>query len=422
MRSVVGPDIANPKLRSREDAAVWYQYYAGYSEDFVRNALHGLGIRKGSVVLDPWNGAGTTTFVADYAGYEAVGFDLNPAMVIIARGRSARIVPEHVVSMVDSLVGAAKRHRGGVGASALGRWLAPETANALVRLERAIRSQCGLLNAPINRRWELHGPSAVLYTGLFRTLQAIVRPLRSKNPTWLKTPSDGARICVETDELLAAFRAQVDELIALRTRAETVSSGPGPRIEVSASHRLPLGASVVDAIIASPPYCTRIDYVAATLPELTLLGYGDTDIRALREGMIGTPTVGGQQPCPQASWGETCLGFLERVKGHSSKASSTYYWKTLAQYFEGAHSSMREADRVLRHDGYCILVVQDSYYKEIHNNLAASYVEMAEHIGWSLLKQIDFETRRSMAGINSKSKKYRVSHSPVESVLIFRKP
>lgn len=53
----------------------WYRYYAGYSRAFVTDTIDHLGLTKGSTILDPWNGSGTTTAVAAEAGYEVVGFD-----------------------------------------------------------------------------------------------------------------------------------------------------------------------------------------------------------------------------------------------------------------------------------------------------------------------------------------------------------
>lgn len=50
------------------------------------DVLAKLGPEDG-LVLDPWNGSGTTTAVARQLGIRASGFDLNPALVVIANGR-----------------------------------------------------------------------------------------------------------------------------------------------------------------------------------------------------------------------------------------------------------------------------------------------------------------------------------------------
>jgi len=66
---------------------VFFPYYAGYSESFAKDILHSAGLEPNSVVLDPWNGSGTTIYTAREFNYSAIGIDINPAMVVIAKAR-----------------------------------------------------------------------------------------------------------------------------------------------------------------------------------------------------------------------------------------------------------------------------------------------------------------------------------------------
>jgi hypothetical protein len=69
--------------------------------------------------------------------------------------------------------------------------------------------------------------------------------------------------------------------------------------------------------------------------------------------------------------------------------------------------------------GKGMIVVQDSYYKDIHNNLPQVFIEMALSHGLELERRVDFRQRRTMAGINPAVKPYRSTASAVESVLCF---
>lgn len=93
--------LSTPK-RSGNSAggkASWYTYYAGFSPWFVRDVLGVLDLSKNSVICDPWNGAGTTTQVAHDLGYSVFGYDLNPAMVTVAKARllGPHTEPSHTV-------------------------------------------------------------------------------------------------------------------------------------------------------------------------------------------------------------------------------------------------------------------------------------------------------------------------------------
>jgi len=106
---------------------------------------------------------------------------------------------------------------------------------------------------------------------------------------------------------------------------------------------------------------------------------------------------------------------------HTSKASRTYYLKTHIQYFDDVFRSLVDLDRCLRSSGQCVLVVQDSFYKDVHNDLPAVFCEMAASIGWIIVFRQDFPITRTMAHVNGRARKYCRSDHGVESVLWFEK-
>jgi hypothetical protein len=217
------------------------------------------------------------------------------------------------------------------------------------------------------------------------------------------------------------FRTTCQRMISSAATERVTSRIRKPRVELAAAESLPLGNGSVDLILASPPYCTRIDYAVATKPELAVLGYGGERLRDLRRTLTGTLTVNGQVPSPSKDWGPTCLQFLRTLRNHPSKASETYYLRTHLQYFSSIARSISEIGRVMRAGGRCVLVVQDSYYKNIRNDLASIFQEIAQLNGLNLDHRQDFELSRTMARINPRTRKYRRQHTAVESVLCFSK-
>ena len=65
------------------------------------------------------------------------------------------------------------------------------------------------------------------------------------------------------------------------------------------------------------------------------------------------------------------------------------------------------------------MVVQDSYYKDIHNDVPKIVSEMADDYGLSLRRRADFESNRSMVGMNKHARKYVAKRKNNESVLCF---
>ena len=62
----------------------WVPWIAGYSRDFVDDALSRHAKTPG-VVLDPFAGVGTTLVEADLGGHEVVGYEINPYAAFVSR-------------------------------------------------------------------------------------------------------------------------------------------------------------------------------------------------------------------------------------------------------------------------------------------------------------------------------------------------
>lgn len=192
-------------------------------------------------------------------------------------------------------------------------------------------------------------------------------------------------------------------------------------IRVASSHCLPLRDQSIQFALTSPAYCTRIDYAVATKPELAVLGYSEESFESLREQLMGTSTVPRITPTTNDEWGKKCTQFLKKVKRHKSRASDTYYYKNHVQYFSELYKSLGELKRIITDDGRCVVVVQDSFYKEIRNDLAGIVTQMAWNHGLQLSQRRDFRHTHTMAAVNPSTRRYRATSLATESVLVFRR-
>jgi hypothetical protein len=142
-----------------------------------------------------------------------------------------------------------------------------------------------------------------------------------------------------------------------------------------------LGKNSIGSVLTSPPYLNRLDYVISHLAPLTLLcDILDFDLDDLRKRMIGTTKIVHKGE-PSEVWGTTCLGTLERIAQHPSKASSSYYYWTYFKYFEDAFRMLTNLKTFSVSGANGALVVQNSYYKELVIDLPKILVEMANSTG-----------------------------------------
>lgn len=428
--------IRNPKRvkYSNNGRSGWYEYYAGYSSDFVSDAINYAHIPEGSTILDPWNGSGTTTQIANEMGYTAYGFDINPVMIIIAKARQLDIGVKNSLNAINKdILAKAKRNRTyeKTNNDPLQAWFDETTISTIRNIEYSIRKL--LVDEKANSRnckvdsffCNISDLASFFYVVLFRTVRRLVIPFIASNPTWVKVAKDKSELQHwEVRDIHNIYISIFNEMVSefdLYSPECTPERKNRINLGIANSENLPISMNSINAIISSPPYCTRIDYAISTRPELAILGFSEQDVDVLRRKMIGTPKISPELPGIDSIWGLTCLEFINKVAEHGSKAAKSYYYKHFLQYFNGINKSILELDRVLKKDGICILVLQDSYFKDVHNDLPKIFAEMAQNIEWKMKDRVDFNSNLSMANINRKTKQYRSRISTTETVLAFQK-
>ena len=424
--------IANPKRHASPSFASdgrIFPYYAGYSKAFAEQLLRSIAIGKNSLVLDPWNGSGTTTHAASQSGINSIGLDLNPVMVIVAKAsflpiqESASLLPRALSLIEQSVV----RNEQGIPEDPLCEWLVPESATFVRQLESEINRTLVSHDHYVPLKTEetvnlISALGAFFYVALFRTVRLILESFIPTNPTWIKRPSSPQQRKHPTRKKV--HETFVNE-IRLLTKQITGAGNPSSEeigatsIGLGNAEALPLPNASVDLIVTSPAYCTRIDYAVATAIELAVLRFDEQLHDQLRRSLMGTSTVKAKAGTVNSAWGGTCGRFLDAMYNHPSKASRSYYFKNHLQYFESLYISISELSRVLKPQGSCALVVQDSFYKEVHNDVPAIVIEMANHVGMFIRRREDFAANRSMVGLNRHAKMYLKTRQNVESVLCF---
>lgn len=423
--------ISNPKQytsASKSRGQKVFPYYAGYSEEFAESVIDELKLHQDSIILDPWNGSGTTSIASYKKGFKSIGVDLNPVMILVSKAS--------FVSKLDipSLMPLANNFLNRInlseietnGKDVLEKWFMPESAIYLRSVENEINkvfvSDAGYLD--LTRAQNIEKTSSIaafFYVILFRVVRKLISNFIGSNPTWIKLPKDESqRKIVDEDDFKRLYLSEVETVCQ---HNQFFSSPDSSKIDIilADTKSLPIESKSIDAIITSPPYCTRIDYAVATSLELAMLRMNLEEYNILRRALIGTSTVSKSVNIPSESWGATCLKFLDEVKNHPSRASGSYYFKSHVQYYESLFLSLEEASRVCKSGADLIFVVQNSHYKNILNDLALIVEEMGAGLGLMKKERLDFSTKRTMSSLNYHSKKYIKNRSNTESVLIFKK-
>jgi DNA modification methylase len=403
----------------------WFPYYAGYTMRFAEQVLKAADLPEGAVVLDPWNGAGTTTHVADRLGLTGRGFDINPVAALVASARLAHARDaEHVLGLARRVSEAAlKSSETNGGRDALDAWLPPAIVNHYRAIERAILSD--LATGP-NGTAILPGSGALpplaafLVLALMRAARAVAKVHTTTNPTWIRP---GLRRKSTRRAFANRWLTAVQEMARdLATRARAANNAS--ECALADSRALPLDDGAADFVLTSPPYCTRIDYVVNSSFELAALGVrqDSAEFAALRRASMGTPLARpGLRREPAEHWPQPVQDLLRTIREHESKASASYYYKTYEQYFRDCEASLREVGRTLHKGGVAVLVVQSSYYKNILVDLPELYLEIGRGLGLRGSMLSSAEVRKALSQINARSSVHRATSTYREAVLALEK-
>lgn len=424
VRSAAGAMIADAKRSRVRQSGIeaWFPYYAGYSESFAREVIRAVAPQSPLVILDPWNGSGTTTRVAHQLGHLTFGFDLNPVLSVVA---SAKLAHPGDVKYVTGLA----RRLAAVDALAVDvddpllAWLPEGSVSEYRAIETALlrelaSSPDGLTLHPSSG--ELPPLASFLILGLMRAAKQTAGILRTTNPTWFRPSGlhQTAKI-----PLGAAWKQMILHMASTLTEQEPQQGYTG-RLGVANSRNLPIDDESVDFVLTSPPYCTRIDYVVNCSFELAAMAIGPQSeaFTTLRRSMMGgILTRGPSWPQDTLELPESVISVLRQIRTHPSKASHSYYYKMFAQYFDDTVASLREILRALRKGGVAALIVQSSYYKDIGINLPRLMADCGTMLGFAAEIVAEADVKKVLTQINSRAQRYGAEKRYTEALVVLEK-
>jgi hypothetical protein len=399
-------DAPNPKptrLDKRQFGAL-ASLYTAFSKEFAGFALHLFQQEGFKVIADPFSGMGTVGEAGRSLAIELHLSDISPFATLSGAFRSA----------TQSAI---------LSAAARVEELAPEIIadDERVFFEHLFRAVGA--GSQIATELALKAPSEPEHnqTALAVYLAAVSRIRLHKrfagsNPTWIKRPS-------RTANLDATRCALAETLSAARNFAndlENLDSGNRTSIRWSSILNLPTEPNSLDAIITSPPYANRTDYIGHYLPasEMLLAAAGRSE-REARLEQIGTPLI--RVNDPTVSLPSTVQDTIDRIRHHASYASERYYYKGFLYYFSDMKQSIQRLGDWLRPGGLILMVVQDAFYKEIHVATPDLICDLAEASGLKTVGRKNWNVRQYLSQLSPHSRKTVRPHQRTESVIAFSK-
>jgi DNA modification methylase len=328
------------------------------------------------VVLDPMAGSGTVLAVARAHGHRAVGFDLDPLAVLIARVWTQTIHAAEVRSAARDVVRNAERTvRRMDSAEAFPAGCDVET-RGFVRywFDPAARKQLAALARHISAI-EVRSTREALWCAFSRLIIAKQAGASRARDLAHSRPHRAFKAAPQLP--LPAFLRAAE--VVLRGCLTTSDANRGPRgaVEIGDVRQLAVSDQSIDLVFTSPPYLNAIDYVRCSKFSLVWMGYSVKHLREIREVSIGAERAGDMSATTTRI--VEALSLKPRLSGRMERILHRYVSDTIA--------SVAEIARVLRPNGHAVYVVGENTIRGTFVRTGALVHKVAEEGGLRLTRR-----------------------------------
>ena len=369
----------------------WFWYREGYSLDLVTELISELP--RGSMVLDPFCGAGTTLVAAKEKGLPSVGFDVNPISILVSRVKTTKLTANEVREVEDVLGYFAKLTLNSPAdpkpsLSIIDKVFDSEVLSALLVLRKAINeidntrirdfvfvAWLSILEGVSNVYKEGNG---IKYKNRKRTNDGYITVDLAE---WMAASLPKDRLAFVLNRVLGKCKEMLADLQHMPAKDVEVSVH---EISAESVHTV-LEPNSVSIAIFSPPYCNCFNYFKMYKVELWMGGFVQSydDMKRLnRTGLRShVETVLKRDGDEIDATAESFAGLLDGLELWDKRIPDA-----VRGYFVDMERVIRSLHTVLKPSAKCVIVVGNSAYGGVVIPTDALLAKIGEQSGFKVEK------------------------------------
>ena len=388
----------------------WFPYKEGFSPSFVKNFLTEYCDNLTSSVFDPFSGAGTTALAASSLGLDAVGFDVSPLAIFVAKTKSISLSPIQINQLescieefsLASLKDSVELPRN----QTVIKYFDPEFLDAILRIKYFIECIQSLEFA------------ALFKLGLLALLENFSTHRKAGNGVKKKTKIDYGRNSLTAIEeirsaLISTLRMYIDDLKSDFDLCD-IRFYQRSSLDENAYENI----DNISAVITSPPYANCFDYSKIYMRELWL---GDFFLSQSDQKKFRDTSLRSHVHSTWAPRNELCrLEIVDteiRPMLESQKLWSNKIGDMLSGYFKDINRSLQLIKPKLKKRAPLGFVVGNSFYG---GTVIATDLLIAELAQKNDYKLEEIVTYRKIIPSSQQFKRIENDYYMRESLVIFR--
>lgn len=316
----------------------WFYPYKGkFHGQMIKAIINFIGAKGDDIILDPFMGSGTTLIEASVVGTKSVGIEINPALCIVSQIK------------LDALKTNYPEFTKSIGVKDLPKIFKYFNDAGTYLNERKWEIKINNQSARdiLMELWEEHFPNSFVkeYPLEWKNLLLLIYLHALSDYTYLKGTNKSRPLeeffYVNFNEYSKTLKGAFETFRELKIIPKDYTVILGNALQ------LPLSDNSVKGIVTSPPYSIALDYISN---DIHLLNYLGIDTKKLKEEMVGLKG-----------------GKAERLK----------------LYEEDLRKSIEEMYRVLKKDGWAVIVLGDVVVNGKRTDFCKKIIEWAPEIGFS---------------------------------------
>jgi len=360
---------ATPRLLKKRPRHRWFWFPHSYSPELIESILDEWELPRGSNLLDPFVGSGTTLLVAKERGMQGTGVDLSPLAIRVSRAKVADYDLDRLAHLGRAILDAAKTsHAQNPSIN--------ESSNRLMRaFSKAELSALASLRQAIHSFESEEEEKDFFLLVLLSTAKAFSRAVASGG--WFKWVE---REESPPEEVFARFEALLQKML-VDVDLLSLANDPSSELFWGDARQINQFSKSFDGLITSPPYPNRHDYTRVFHIELLLLGENDVSIKRLRKNMLRSH-VEAEAP-ENVAEGYVIPHTLESKMAEIEESVDRRVLRMLKGYFEDMYTLFRNAHSVLKPTAKLAFVVGNVRYAGVEIPVDQILAEVAEHAGFT---------------------------------------